>query len=165
MTRRWLRAVRARHVESRRTPNWRTAFIRCVHGNVSVELALLAPVLMFIFLGVVEYGRAYTEQLNLGRVARAQLQYAVENLAATSVLDEIDGLSKTLPGGDTVNFAASRSCTCLGAASNCNTFCNGTSFPDMEVQVTAARSLSPLIFFPGHSGPLQISAVSSMRVR
>ena len=42
-------------------------------GNVSVELALLTPILLLVFLGLVEYGRAYTEQLNLGRVARAQL--------------------------------------------------------------------------------------------
>jgi Flp pilus assembly protein TadG len=30
-------------------------------GNVSVELAMLAPILLLGFLGVVEYGRAYTE--------------------------------------------------------------------------------------------------------
>jgi Flp pilus assembly protein TadG len=165
MTKHRLRVVPAPGIGDRAELGQVAEFVWCPRGNVSVELALLAPVLMLIFLGVVEYGRAYTEQLSLGRVARAQLQYAVENLAATSVLNEIDGLSKTLPGGDTITFAASRSCTCLGAASNCNTFCNGTSFPDMEVQVTALRSLSPLIFFPGNSGPLPISAVASMRVR
>ena len=77
-------------------------------GNVSVELALLTPILLLVFLGLVEYGRAYTEQLNLGRVTRAQLQYAVENLGTSTVLDEIDGLSHTMPNGDTVTFAASR---------------------------------------------------------
>ena len=112
-----------------------------------------------------EYGRAYTEQLNLSRMARMQLQYAVENLGASTVLDEIDGLSTTLPNGDTVSYAATSSCTCLGAATGCQTLCDGTSLPEMEIQVAATRSLTPLIFFPGHSGPLTLTATTAMRAR
>ena len=134
-------------------------------GNVSVELALLSPILMLVFLGVVEYGRAYTEQLNLGRMARVQLQYAIENLgASTTVLDEIDARSVTLPNGDTVSYTATTSCKCL-ASTGCQTLCNGTSLPQMEIQVAATRSLTPLIFFPGHSGPLTFAATTAMRAR
>ena len=147
----------------RSSRNWN--LFACSRGNVSVELALLAPILLLGFLGVVEYGRAYTEQLNLGRVARAQLQYAVENLAATSVLDEIDALSSTMPNGDTVTFTAARSCSCLGAAMVCDALCDGSSLPDMEVEVSATRSLAPLVFFPGHPGPLTLTATTAMRVR
>ena len=153
---RWLAGTRRDHS---------TGLLGCCSGNVSVELALLAPVLLLVLLGVAEYGRAYTEQLSLSRVARAQLQYAVENLAATSVLDEIDALSKTLPNGDTVTFSTARSCSCLGAAMDCYSLCDGTSLPDMEVQVTASRGLSPMVLFPGHPGSLDIAAVASMRVR
>lgn len=139
--------------------------IRCNAGNVSVELALLSPILMLVFLGVVEYGRAYTEQLNLSRMARVQLQYAVENLGTSTVLDEIDAHSVTLPSGDTVSYAATTSCECLGAGAGCQTLCDGTSLPQMEIQVAATRSLTPLIFFPGHSGPLTLTATTAMRAR
>jgi Flp pilus assembly protein TadG len=155
----------SRLVSTRRRWSSDWNLLACTGGNVSVELALLAPILLLGFLGVVEYGRAYTEQLNLGRVARAQLQYAVENLAATSVLDEIDGLSHTMPNGDTVTFTAARSCSCLGAAMACNALCDGTSLPDMQVQVSATRSLAPLVFFPGHPGSLTLAAMTVMRVR
>jgi Flp pilus assembly protein TadG len=134
-------------------------------GNVSVELAMLAPILLLGFLGVVEYGRAYAEQLNLGRVARAQLQYAVENLGASTVLDEIDELSHTMPNGDTVTFAASRTCTCLGAATGCQALCDGTSLPQMTVQISATRGLTPIVFFPGHPGALTLTATTAMRAR
>ena len=134
-------------------------------GNISVELALLTPILLLVFLGLVEYGRAYTEQLNLGRVARAQLQYALENLGASTVLDEIDGLSHTTASGDTVTFAASRTCTCLGAATGCQALCDGTSLPQMTVQVSATRSLTPTVFFPGHPGALTLNATTAMRAR
>src|SRR4051794_40976123 len=98
--------------------------IRCTASNVSVELALLSPILMLVFLGVVEYGRAYTEQLNLSRMARVQLQYAIENLGASTVLDEIDARSVTLPNGDKVSYTATTtSCKCLGASTGCQTLC------------------------------------------
>jgi Flp pilus assembly protein TadG len=139
--------------------------LQCRAGNASVELALLAPVLLLMFLGVVECGRAYTEQLNLSRMARIQLQYAVENLGALSVLDEIDGHLATLPNGDTVTYAASAACTCLGAMTGCQTLCDGTSLPHLEVQVSATRTLTPLVFFPGHTGPLTLAATTAMRAR
>ena len=139
--------------------------LECRAGNVSVELALLAPILLLVFLGVIEYGRAYTEQLNLSRMARVQLQYAVENLGASTVLEEIDGHSATLPNGDTVSYAATSSCLCLGVDTGCQTLCDGTSLPDMHIQVAATRSLTPLVFFPGHSGPLTLTATTAMRAR
>jgi Flp pilus assembly protein TadG len=140
-------------------------FLACRAGNISVELALLSPILLLVFLGVVEYGRAYTEQLNLSRMARVQLQYAVENLGASTVLDEIDGHSTTLPNGDTITYAATTACTCLGAATGCQTLCDGTSLPQMEIQVSATRALTPLVFFPGNSGPLTLAATTAMRAR
>ena len=141
------------------------AFLACTLGNVSVELALLSPVLLMLLLGVAEYGRAYSEQLSLSRMARTELQYAVENLAATSVIHDIEALSKTMPNGDEVSFTATRICSCLGAASDCFTTCDGSSLPDMLVQVTATRELTPMVFFPGHSGALDLAAVTAMRVR
>jgi Flp pilus assembly protein TadG len=152
-------------VASRALYGFARSFVRCRAGNVSVELALLLPILMLVFLGVAEYGRAYTEKLNLSRMARVQLQYAVENLGASTVLDAIDDLSTALANGDTVSYAATLSCTCLGAATGCQTLCDGTSLPEMEIQVTATRSLTPLIFFPGHSGPLTLTAMTAMRAR
>jgi hypothetical protein len=35
----------------------------------------------------------------------------------------------------------------------------------MQVQVSATRGLTPLVFFPGHSGPLTLTATTVMRAR
>ena len=72
---------------------------------------------------------------------------------------------ETLPSGDTVTFSTARSCSCLGVSMDCYSLCDGTSLPDMDVQVTATRGLAPMVFFPGHAGWLDIAAVASMRVR
>jgi Flp pilus assembly protein TadG len=154
---RWSRITRVLRLPGR--------FAAAQGGNVSVELALLAPVLILMLIAVAEYGRAYTEQLSLGRMARAQVQYAVENLGASSVLSEIEALTATLPDGDTVTYEAQRSCRCLGAAADCQTLCDGTALPELVVEISATRSLSPITFFPGHSGPLTLTATASMRAR
>jgi Flp pilus assembly protein TadG len=134
-------------------------------GNVSVELALLAPVLVLILLAVAEYGRAYAEKLVLARMARAQVQYAVENLGASSVLGKIEAMTTTLANGDTVTYDAERSCSCLGDAADCQTLCNGSALPELVVEVSATRKLTPITFFPGHPGPLTLTATASMRAR
>lgn len=40
------------------------------HGAVAVEFALLAPVLIMLLLGIMEFGRAYNTQISLSSAAR-----------------------------------------------------------------------------------------------
>lgn len=40
------------------------------HGAVAVEFALLAPVLIMLLLGIMEFGRAYNAQISLSSAAR-----------------------------------------------------------------------------------------------
>lgn len=40
------------------------------HGAVAVEFALLAPVLIMLLLGIMEFGRAYNAQVTLSSAAR-----------------------------------------------------------------------------------------------
>jgi Flp pilus assembly protein TadG len=46
-------------------------------GAVAVEFALLAPVLIMILLGIMEFGRAYNTQLTLTEVAREGVRVMV----------------------------------------------------------------------------------------
>ncbi|AOT02065.1 TadE/TadG family type IV pilus assembly protein [Arthrobacter sp. U41] len=43
---------------------------RSERGAVAVEFALLAPVLIMLLLGIVEFGRAYNTQISLSSAAR-----------------------------------------------------------------------------------------------
>lgn len=134
-------------------------------GSIIIELAMLAPLLLLLAVAAIEYGRAYRTQLDLDRIVRAQLQYAVESLGARSVLDEIAATSLPLPTGDSVTFSATRHCACLGSAASCDTLCGDGTLPDMRIEVAAERRLSPLLFFPAHPGPLMLTARMSMRTR
>jgi Flp pilus assembly protein TadG len=134
-------------------------------GISSVEFAALAPVLLTLSLGVIEYGRAYKEQISLASMASANLQRAIQSLGAVTVIEDIDSYQETLPNGDTLDIAARRSCSCLGVTSACNTLCDGTSLPTMTIEVTATRNLSPIVVFPGHDGDLTLTATAVMRAR
>ena len=53
---------------------------QCWHGQASVELALSVPLLLMMFLVVVETGRAFYIAISLSNAARAGVQYGSQNL-------------------------------------------------------------------------------------
>jgi Flp pilus assembly protein TadG len=54
-------------------------------GAVAVEFALLAPVLILLLLGIMEFGRAYNTQITLSSAAREGVRVmAINNNAATA---------------------------------------------------------------------------------
>lgn len=54
-------------------------------GAVAVEFALLAPVLVMLLLGVMEFGRAYNVQITLSSAAREGVRVmAINNNAVTA---------------------------------------------------------------------------------
>lgn len=54
-------------------------------GAVAVELAILAPVLIMILMGIMEFGRAYNVQVSLTNAAREGVRnMAINNNQATA---------------------------------------------------------------------------------
>jgi len=146
-------------------PRWRS-FAAASGGNAAVELALLAPLLVLLLVAVAEYGRAYAEQLRLGRLARAEAQYAAVYQGASAVLAEIEAKTTTLPDGERLIYDAERRCRCAGGggAAGCSSPCGGTT-PELLVQVSVSRPLQPMLFFPDGRPELTLSATAVLRVR
>jgi Flp pilus assembly protein TadG len=69
-------------------------------GAVAVEFALLAPVLIMILLGIMEFGRAYNVQILLSSAAREGVRVmAINNSAAaarTAVKNAVTSLQPAL---------------------------------------------------------------------
>ena len=69
-------------------------------GAVAVEFALLAPVLVMLLLGIMEFGRAYNVQVSLSSAAREGVRVmAITNNAAgarTAVKNAASGLQPPL---------------------------------------------------------------------
>ncbi|SDK51474.1 TadE-like protein [Arthrobacter sp. ov407] len=73
-------------------------------GAVAVEFAIVAPVLVMLLLGIMEFGRAYNTQVTLSSAAREGVRVmAIGNnapAARTAVKNAVTGLQPALADGN-----------------------------------------------------------------
>jgi Flp pilus assembly protein TadG len=81
---------------SRRLPDRRSLFRRR-DGTAAVELALISPMLMILLAGIIDFGRAYREEIELSSAVAAASQYALLNVASINSTNAA-GLAATLSG-------------------------------------------------------------------
>jgi Flp pilus assembly protein TadG len=81
---------------SSRRPS-RGSLLRRREGTAAVELALISPVLMLLLAGVIDFGRAYREEIQLSSAVAAASQYALLNVASINATNSAS-LAATLSG-------------------------------------------------------------------
>jgi Flp pilus assembly protein TadG len=113
-------------------------------GAVAVEFALLAPALIMLLLGIMEFGRAYNVQISLTNAAREAVRnMAINNsqaTARTAAQNAAVQLNPALADGD-VAFSAT----------NCSV--------GAQMTVTITYSLSTMT---GIAGPFTITGKGTM---
>jgi Flp pilus assembly protein TadG len=118
-----------------------------------MELALVVPVFLVLFVGIVDFSRVFRHDLLLGHAARAGAIYASD----PHVLDRA-------PWED-VNQAARAGAPNLHPAPEI-VVTYGRDTTDAEyVEVTATSAFSSLTSFPGFPRTVSISRKSRMRIR
>jgi Flp pilus assembly protein TadG len=135
-------------------------------GQASVELALSLPLLLMMFLVVVETGRAFYIAISVANAARAGVQYGSQSLttagdsagmttAATNDAPNITGMTVT----------ATHFCICSdGTASTCAATDCATSHRLVYTQVNTSAPYSPLINFMGILPTMTVPGEAIMRV-
>lgn len=140
---------------------------RRTRGQASVELALSLPLLIMLFMVVVETGRAFYIAISVSNAARAGVQYGAQNLttagdnagmrtAATNNAPNITGLT----------VVASHFCVCSdGTGSTClATDCSG-SHRLLYAQVTTSAPFTPMINVGGVLPSMTVPGKAIMRVQ
>lgn len=121
-------------------------------GVVSVEFALILPLLLLLIFGIIQFGRAYNTKVELtGAVREGARVFALHSGDPEQVTHD------AAPGYD----AASMPVTCgiNGAAASCTTTCNTGD----EVSVHAAYNFDLDIPFYSGDQSLTIEAKGVMR--
>lgn len=59
----------------------RGSLFRHRNGTAAVEMALISPMLMILFAGIIDFGRAYQQEIELSSAVAAASQYALLNVA------------------------------------------------------------------------------------
>lgn len=114
-------------------------------GAVAVEFAILAPVLIMILMGIIEFGRAYNAQVSLTNAAREGVRVmAISNNQAPARAAARNAAVSLNPGLVDSNI----------------TFTAATCAPNRQMTVTVTYSLSTLT---GIAGPFAMTGRGVMQ--
>jgi len=139
---------------------------RGARGQASVELALSLPLLLMMFLMIVETGRAFYIAISVANAARAGVQYGSQNL--TTAADKTgmqNAATNDAPNVAGMTATASYYCICSdGTASTClATDCSG-SHRLLYTQVITSAPYTPMINFMGILPTMSVPGKAVMRV-
>ncbi len=144
---------------------------RSERGTSMLELALVAPVLIFLLIGIVEIGRYGYFAILAANAARAGVQYGAQNLQTamdnTAITNAAVADAQNLPNWTSgngvvvshlcsVNGGAPQTCSSSGSGPPTNTVYY------VSVQVTG--TFNSLLNYPGLPHSLPVSGNAIMRV-
>ena len=144
------------------------SFVRCLRAAVAVELALLAPVLALMLVGVIDFGGAVYERMQLTSAARAGVQFAIQSVENAD--DEAGILLAVQNAGSlddaNVTITTTQFCGCAdGAEIDCDGTCGGDLKPGTYVSITVVEKFSTIFPYPGIDNPIILEGMAVLRVK
>jgi Flp pilus assembly protein TadG len=137
--------------------------LRSRRGIATVEFALIVPVLLVMLLGLIDFGMAMYEKMELTSAVRAGAHVAIADAyendttaiqAAVNNSTNISGISvaTSCACGDSTSIACDAASTCA----------DDTYY----ITVTATKDFVPLFLaFPGISNPITLTSTVTMRYK
>lgn len=141
-------------------------------GSALVELALILPLVLLLFMGIVDLGRAFYYSNTVARAAEAGALYGSQNPTdTTGMVDASDQAMSTAFGGapdmSGTNVTASYGCECsdgTGKSSACTATPSCVNMNTVYyVTVKANADFKPLIPWPGIPSLFNVSSTVTMR--
>jgi Flp pilus assembly protein TadG len=134
-------------------------------GSSLIELALLLPLFLFLFVGAVDFGRAYFVAIEVAGAAQAGALYGVQNpsdvagmeSASLEAASNLSGLSSTATYGCECSDGTSGVASCTGTPS-CTY--NYVSYVD----IVSTVKYIPIFNYPGLPSSMNITKEVRMRV-
>jgi Flp pilus assembly protein TadG len=116
-------------------------------GQAVLEVALVAPFLLALMIGIIDLGRASQFDTQLAAAARAGVQYGAQNLVTADDVTGMENAAKNDAAGLTgISAVASNYCQCAGSASVVTCSATGCSSTHrlLYVTVTASATFHPV---------------------
>jgi Flp pilus assembly protein TadG len=144
------------------------SFRRCERGTSAVEFAILAPVMIFLAIGMIDVGRYTYYAILAANAARAGAQYGAQDLAHLAQTTPIQNAATADGAGLAWQFSPAPACKISingGAMSPCpsggSTPATGTVY---YMQVNVSGTFNTLVPYPGIGKTITVSGSSTMRV-
>lgn len=148
-----------------------TMLRRAGRGQALVEMAFVAPLLILLVIGAIDFGRYLFQGIEVGNAARAGVQYGAQN-AVTSMNAAGMATAAQNDAHDIGPLAVTASyyCTCDGSPGTEYVSCSGMpacaagDHVDLYVKVLASETFTPLIAYPGMPNPVTIARTATQQV-
>jgi hypothetical protein len=140
-------------------------------GGSLIEVAAVVPLLLLLFVGMIDFGRYLYAGIELGNAARAGVQYGARSALTAVDTAGMENAARNDAHDITLSsVAASYLCSCHGSPESAVP-CGGLPDPclaaadyrELHVSVTVQGAFAPLIAYPGLSG-IAISRTSTQQV-
>jgi len=133
-------------------------------GNVLIEYALIAPILLLILAALFDFGMAVYDSMSLKEAARSGAQYARKypsNVAGiTQVVANATGIDP-----QNLTVTTNLSCQCQdGSAAVCGTTC-AAGPTETYVTVAVQEPYATLLPYPASVAPLTLQGAATLRIQ
>jgi len=135
-------------------------------GTALVEFALVAPLLLLLLAGVLNYGQALRTATSVATAARSGAQFGSKNFAAAADTNGIRSAAvNSAPDIRNLTVTSQRTCQCSGGgAVSCSGSCPGANM-EVYVQVTAQAVSSSIFSYSGLPFSGNTSSQATMRIQ
>jgi Flp pilus assembly protein TadG len=150
----------------------RVRLLAAVEGVSTIEFALIASMLSTLAVGMLDFGMALWQQMEVGNAARAGAEYAaMHGWGGDGSAIQTAATNATNLGS--VTASPSQVCGCPNASSGvtltgqsppCTTLCANNAIPSTYVSVSAQASYALIVPFPGISSPINLTATAIARM-
>lgn len=134
-----------------------------------IEFAIVVPVLTLLAIGMADYGRVYFTAIKVANAATAGAQYGSQDTGFSGNTAGIVQAARDDAEDQTLTVSSNMSCRCsstggvVACTSVCGTYTDG--FAQSYVQVTATKTVSLLIHYPGLPQTVEVSRTAIFRVQ
>lgn len=129
-----------------------------------LELALVAPFIVAVTLGLVDFGRGTYASMSLRSAARVGAEYVSRTGDTAAVTTVVAGAANLSPGGLVVTPMVFCECA-AGSAQTCGTTCPDGTGAKRFISITAAQPFSTLVPYPLVSNPMNLSGRAILRMQ
>jgi len=150
--------------------------LRSEQGSALLEFSLILPIIVFMYLGMINLGVAVEQSIVVSEAAEAGTRYGMlpskstdfkgmqdAAIAAAGMQHaELDAAGKT-----TFSAVATPRCSCVpaGIAVNCSSTCPGSSALYKYIQVQTSATIPALANYPGLAASFALKGFSAMQVQ
>jgi len=153
-------------MRSRRLPFRAGRLGRDTRGATAVEFAIIAPVLIAMFISIVDLGLGLYTDTQLANAAQAGAAYAMQKGYNASAMTTIAQSATRLTG---VGVATSQFCGCPSASgvvnTSCDSSCNDGLTAGTFTSVVATKDYSTILSYPGLPASFHLSETATARTQ